>query len=203
MNYKQPKSYQNGGALTSTAHPASGGLHWKGSNNVTGDIVAPLEAGFPFVVECKKREEWTIENLFLNNKDIKNWWGQVVGDSKESGKIPMLIFTRNRAKVFVTMPYNYGLIQEIENREFPLMVSNIEYKDEYGDTHCYKTFTTVQEAITSFKPFKDTDKNYIKFYFNPNTYDWQKASIIRETKKIETAQNMGESATMQDLLDQI
>lgn len=182
--------------------PASGGLHWGSSNNVAGDIVVPPEAGFPFVVECKKREEWTIENLFLNNKDIKNWWGQVVGDSKETGKIPMLIFTRNRAKVFVTLPYNYGLIQEIESRGFPLMVSNIEYMDSYGDSHCYKTFTTLQECLLDFKPFHDKDKNYLKYYFKKE-YDWEKASLIRETTKVKTAQALPETDTMQNLLDQI
>lgn len=183
--------------------PASGGLHWKGSNNVVGDIVAPLEADFPFVVECKKREEWTLENLFLNNKDIKNWWGQVVGDAKESNKIPMLVFTRNRAKTFVMLPFNPLLIDEIEKREFPLMVSNVEYKDSYGDTHCYKTFTTTIEAVTSFKPFKSKNESYFAFYFASSIYDWQKVSLVRETKKIETAQAMDEEDSLQSLLDHI
>lgn len=170
--------------------PASGGLHWKGSNNVVGDIVAPIEAGFPFVVECKNREEWTIENLFLNNKEIKNWWAQVVGDAKESGKIPMLIFTRNRAKTFVMMAYNKDLIKEIEDRGYPLMVSNVEYVDGYKDTHCYKTFTTVLEAITSFKPRKSQGEEHLLHYFNPKEYDWQKSGLIRETKKMEEAKQL-------------
>lgn len=176
--------------------PASGGLHWAGSNNVAGDIVAPLEANFPFVVECKNREEWTLENLFLNNKDIKNWWAQVVGDAKETGKVPMLIYTRNHAKTFVTLPYNVPTIIDLELEEQSLMVSNITYEDEYGDIHTYKTFTTVLEAVTSITPKTITERF-------TGDYKWQEISLVRETKKIETAQNTDVEDSMNQMLDQI
>lgn len=184
--------------MSFTAHPASGGLHWGSSNNVAGDIVVPNDANFPFVIECKNREEWTIENLFLNNKELKNWWAQVVGDSEETGKIPLLIYTRNRAKNFVTMAYNEKLIEEIERRKFPLMVSNIEFKDEYKDVHCYKTFTTTLEAITSFKPFGDKNEEYFLFYFKD--YNW-KDSLVYETTVMDDAKQMDVEDSLDALVD--
>lgn len=185
--------------------PGSGSLHWSSSTNTGGDIVAPLEAGFPFVVECKNHEDWTIENLFLNNKEPKAWWKQVVSDALEYDKIPMLIFTRNRAKKFVTLPYNKELVKHIESREFPCMVSNIEFKDDYGDYHCYKTMTTILEAVTSFRPVKDKDTMYFKWYFRKDRYNWKDA-LIRETKKVQNARNIQDSdaeGSIDDLLDNI
>lgn len=179
--------------------PASGGLHWGASNNVAGDIVVPLEANFPFVIECKNREDWTIENLFLNNKELKNWWAQVVNDSEETGKIPLLIFTRNRAKNFVTMAYNEELVKEIENRKFPVMVSNITYTDEYKDVHCYKTFTTILDAIISFKPFEDKNEEYFSYYFKGD-YNW-KDSLVYETTTMEDAKQMDVEDSLDALVD--
>lgn len=176
--------------------PASGALHWSGDNNVAGDLVVPPSAGFPFVIECKKHEEWTIENLFLNNKDVKNWWAQVVSDALEVGKTPMLVYTRNRAKTFVTMAYNESLVKEIEEREFPCMVSNVEFKDEFDETHCYKTFTTLIEAITSFIPVSDKNKDCFKYHFK--NYDWRD-QLVRETHKIEDAQQV----EVMDSIDQM
>lgn len=163
---------------------------------MVGDIVAPLEADFPFVVECKNREEWTIENLFLNNKDVKNWWAQVVGDSLESNKVPMLVYTRNRAKTFVTLPYNTSTMISLELADYPVMSSNITFEDEYGDTHTYKTFTTVLDAVMSIDP------KIMRERFT-GTYKWHEMSLVRETKKIETAQNVDAEESMQQMLDQL
>lgn len=185
--------------------PGSGSLHWSGSMNVGGDVTSSPEAGFNFVIECKNHEEWTIENLFLNNKEPKIWWKQVVGDALEYDKIPMLIFTRNRAKDFVTLPYNEELTQHIESREYPCMVSNIEYKDDYGDTHCYKTMTTILEAIMSFKPVRDDDTRYFKWYFKPDRYNWRD-SLVRETKKVQRAREIQDTQaeeSIENLLDNI
>lgn len=179
--------------------PASGGLHWASSNNVAGDIVVPSDANFPFVIECKNREDWTIENLFLNNKEIKNWWAQVVGDAKETKNTPLLIFTRNRAKNFVTMAYNEKLVNEIEKRGYPLMVSNITYVDDYKDTHCYKTFTTVLDAITSFKPYGSKDKDYFLFYF-PSDYNWED-SLVYETTIMDDAKQMDAEDSLDALVN--
>lgn len=102
----------------------------------------------------------------------------------------MLIFTRNRAKTFVMMAYNEDLIKEIEDRGYPLMVSNVEYVDGYKDTHCYKTFTTVLEAITSFKPRKSQGKNIYFIILTQKEYDWQKIWSCQRNKKMEEAKQL-------------
>lgn len=81
--------------------PASGGLHWKNDQRVYGDIIPPEGSNFPFTVECKNRESWNMDSLFSGSKEIQLWWDQVSGDCEESGKKPMLIFTRNRRPDYV------------------------------------------------------------------------------------------------------
>lgn len=81
--------------------PMSGGLHWKNDNRVAGDIVTPNDSKFPFTIECKKRENWTIEQLIKETGDIEKWWGQVLNDCERSRMKPMLIFSKNFAPDYV------------------------------------------------------------------------------------------------------
>lgn len=75
--------------------PMSGG--W----SKTGDItpVKPEDmVKWPFNVELKKRENWNLVDLITGNNiktSIISWWEQCLSDSSKSGKIPMLIFTKN------------------------------------------------------------------------------------------------------------
>lgn len=154
--------------------PASGGLHWSSSMNVAGDIVTIPEAGFPFVVECKKREEWTLENAFLNNKDIKSWWAQVVGDARETGKIPILIFSRNRAEDFVMLPYNEEFIANFRH-VLPRASSAemyIEYLDEHKRPHGFMTHTIILKDLIQYAV------DDIRADFNPEYYNWELESMM-------------------------
>ena len=81
--------------------PASGGLRWKQDNRVCGDIVTPPGSTFPWVVECKKRENWTMDSLLNGSAEVSKWWKQVTDDAERSGLEPMLIFTRNRQPDYV------------------------------------------------------------------------------------------------------
>lgn len=153
--------------------PASGGLHWSASMNVSGDIVTIPEAGFPFVIECKKREEWTLDNVFLNNKDIKNWWAQVVGDADETGKIPMLVFSRNRAEDYVMLPYNEDFLQNYME-ELPRASRAhmyIEYLDEHKRPHGYNTITILLKDLVLYSP-DDLRADY------NGEYNWRDASQV-------------------------
>lgn len=82
--------------------PASGGLHWKQDNRVYGDIVTN-NPDFPFVIECKCREEWNMDSLINGNKKVEKWWQQVTADAEATGKKPMLIFTRNRQPDYIML----------------------------------------------------------------------------------------------------
>lgn len=83
--------------------PASGGIL------KTGDL-CPKEpkhmVSFPFSVEAKNRERWDMTDLIKNvklKKGIMSWWEQCVDDSLESGKVPLLVFTRNLDEDFIIL----------------------------------------------------------------------------------------------------
>jgi len=84
--------------------PESGArVQWK------GDIVATdkLAAIWPFLIECKKQEGWTLEGLFKrDSKHIaKEWFAKAVEQAKESyDKIPILVFARNYQPWLVAFP---------------------------------------------------------------------------------------------------
>ncbi|AYP68623.1 hypothetical protein EalM132_00111 [Exiguobacterium phage vB_EalM-132] len=98
--------------------PASGGLQWKNDNRVSGDIVTSVKSKFPFTVECKKREGWSIEQLVKETGDIEKWWAQVIKDCERSSLRPLLIFSRNFAPDYVM----------IHEADFNLLASTTEVK---------------------------------------------------------------------------
>lgn len=82
--------------------PASGGLHWRKDNRVYGDIVTN-EPGFKYVVECKNREKWNMDNLFKGSAEVEKWWEQVTKDAVATGKQRMVIFTRNQQPDYIML----------------------------------------------------------------------------------------------------
>lgn len=83
--------------------PLSGG--WSHSNPaVAGDLVCMNnEIHFPYCVECKNSEGWTLDSLFTDkHKWFDDWWAQAIGECPED-KVPLLIFTKNRSCALVAM----------------------------------------------------------------------------------------------------
>lgn len=78
--------------------PLSGG--WSSARfGVTADLVCPKKA-FPFSVEVKHREGWTLDDLVTgvraeHDKSIVQWWKQCT-TSCPTKKDPLLVFRRNR-----------------------------------------------------------------------------------------------------------
>lgn len=93
--------------------PASGALHWKKDNRVSGDIVPPANSTFPFSVECKNHEGWTLENAITNTSPFPSFWDQCTTDAEKFNKIPMLIVKRNRVKPWIFIPYNGNLFKNV------------------------------------------------------------------------------------------
>lgn len=93
--------------LTLRRTPMSGG--W----NKTGDIApqSPEDSiHWPFNIECKKYSDWDLlELLKSSNPIMKKWWSQCLSDSEKSGKIPVLVFSRNNDKTYVMMTSNIVL----------------------------------------------------------------------------------------------
>lgn len=102
--------------------PASGGLRWGDDNRVAGDITTPVDSSFPFTVECKKREQWDLEQILKGTGEIETWWQQSINDSVRVNTLPFLVFSKNFAPDFLmitdevfekllavskTAPFNY------------------------------------------------------------------------------------------------
>lgn len=81
-----------------TSTPLSGGFGTKKFRddwNASGDLVTPDDS-FPFCVECKNAEGWHLEQLFTSPECLLvKWWRQSVNETP-FGKIPLLVFKRNR-----------------------------------------------------------------------------------------------------------
>jgi hypothetical protein len=75
--------------------PMSGGLHWREDNRVSGDIVTPPDSVFPYNIECKKREEWSFDQLIKGTGEIESYWEQCDRDARGIRRKPLLIFSKN------------------------------------------------------------------------------------------------------------
>lgn len=82
--------------------PMSGG--W--GSNTKGDITpknAQEMVDWIFSIELKKHEGWNLEDLVkgTNKGKMLDWWSQCSGDASKGGKIPILIFSKNRDADYV------------------------------------------------------------------------------------------------------
>lgn len=77
--------------------PGSGGfatMQFRDDWNAAGDIVTP-DPTFPFCVEVKWVEGWTMEQLLRNDGTLVfKWWQQVIGECPPD-KLPILVFKKN------------------------------------------------------------------------------------------------------------
>jgi len=135
-----------GGTFSRT--PGSGSLHWGNDQRVAGDIVPPQGMDFPFVIECKKHEGFTIENVMLNTGEPSSWWQQVITDSRRVGKVPMLIFSRNRAKVFVMIPYDEKLYSLLSKIGTAVMRTTVDTKNIRDEVQKFDVLITTYDVIT-------------------------------------------------------
>lgn len=87
--------------------PLSGG--WGGKDiragfRAAGDLMSTAPS-FPFTVEVKRREGWSWTTLIAGKRcPVWNWWKQSIGQAREQGGIPLLVFRRNREEWSVMLP---------------------------------------------------------------------------------------------------
>lgn len=167
------KAFSNWWGVKAFRVPGSGSLHWGETMNVGGDVTFPPEARFPFVIECKKHEGWTLENIILNNKEPKTWWSQVVGDALENHKVPMLVFTRNRAETFVIVPYNAGFECALEDGHTGIYptITYIEYLDHLKRPLRYTVMILKQSDLFTLNP------KSVRGHFS-DPYNWENESRV-------------------------
>jgi len=145
--------------------PASGGLQWGADQRVAGDIVPPADVYFPFVVECKKREEWTMEHVLLDIGDPKDWWKQVVMDARRIKKVPLLIFSRNRAKDFVMLPHNHELYDALFMINKDVMRTPVSIANIRGEIQTFEVNITTFDSLSQLSP--DILKRYADIPWDP------------------------------------
>ena len=80
--------------------PLSGGWADAGAHagfNASGDLMTTA-VHFPFCVEVKKREAWSVDAFMKNPKKspVMAWWDQAIVQANEMNKLPLLIFAKNR-----------------------------------------------------------------------------------------------------------
>lgn len=94
--------------------PSSGGLRWKKTDNITGDITCTDDKHsrrFPYSIECKFYNELKFEHILLGNKSCKimGFWEQCKSDAARANKVPMLIMRYNqmpKEEYFIMLPNN-------------------------------------------------------------------------------------------------
>lgn len=170
--------------------PQSGGASWGAQNNAVGDIVTPPNAEFPLVIECKHRENWTMDNILLNNKEPHTWWQQVIRDSEKVDKVPCLIFTRNRAKDYVALPYVESFYNDLRDKDFSVMRTSFITTNLKEEKFYYDVLITTIEGLTHFKPC------YIKSCYN-------KMAVKPYKSTTKATSSVDEDAIIDNLLDNI
>jgi len=96
------KRFQNWwGFGTFVRTPSSGGWGNKKEFKTEGDVV-PEDKLFPFHLELKKQENWTLEGLFSDKCIVWKWWNQARTECTPPRK-PMLVFTRNHMPQFCVL----------------------------------------------------------------------------------------------------
>lgn len=128
--------------------PASGGLHWGSDHRVAGDIIAAPGLFFPFVIECKNREGWTMEHIMLDIGQPREWWSQVVTDARRVKLIPILIFSRNRAKNFIMVPYDESLHAHLTGVGNDTMQTNISFENIRGENQNFNVLVTTYDSFS-------------------------------------------------------
>ena len=102
--------------------PSSGGLHWKGRPDTSGDITCITKEGkFPFSVECKSYCEINFQHLlYLEKCDIYKFWDQCKGDAVQHKLNPLLFMRYNglpRDFYFVAISNRlYTILEQIDNQ---------------------------------------------------------------------------------------
>lgn len=76
----------------------------RGNYRVAGDI-SSTSTSWPFTVEVKRREAWSMTNLVAGRPSpVWEWWEQTVKAAREEDGIPMLWLRRSKMPWMVLLP---------------------------------------------------------------------------------------------------
>jgi hypothetical protein len=95
--------------------PLSGG--WGKTREVragfkaSGDLMTTATQ-FPFTIEVKRREKWTLERLLAGKASpVWPWWKQAQTQADEMGLTPLLWIRKNRQPWRIIMPHSFALLK--------------------------------------------------------------------------------------------
>ena len=78
--------------------PSSGGWHAAAAFRAAGDLVVPAGARFPWSVEVKRREDWSLPSLLRGGQSpVWTWWAQATRDALRNRAWPLLWCRRSRS----------------------------------------------------------------------------------------------------------
>lgn len=93
--------------------PGSGGwAKGKGREKfgTSADLVTSSKI-FPFAVEAKHRQAWSLGNVLAGKRSpVWGWWDQAIDQALETKKVPMLWFRKNHEPWRILLPYDYPII---------------------------------------------------------------------------------------------
>lgn len=170
--------------------PVSGALTWASSMNVDGDVTADPTIQFNYLIECKKVEGWTVENILRGNMYFPAWIAQSVREGENISKVPLLIFSRKRVDPMVSAPYNHKLANLLD----PYIIKTITYKSETtGKKDCMKTITFMLDDFMKI-PFDTANNLY-------DGIDWTKQVTKSKTKSKSNAKVKKPNKVADDILN--
>lgn len=156
--------------------PGSGSHHWAESMNVMGDVVSDPTIGFKYLIECKRYNGWTIENLLRGNNHFPSWFAQAVREGEDNNKVPLLVYKRPRSDTFVTMPYEPYLAKKLD----PIIVQNLSFSADHLAKEKH-TPTKAKIMTTTLPEFLKNNFDYLqnKCYKS----DWKKQVVYKVNKE--------------------
>lgn len=162
-----------------------------------GDLQPPVNNDFPFIIEAKHHEDWSLDQVLFSKGKVKDFWKQVVSDSRgavEIPKAPLLAFTKKYADDYIMIPYNEKVYDSISRQG--LQVARIAFSI---DNTIKKENLTYDLLLTNFKGFSSVDKKlYIETFLNK---DWESFSLIQD--KDNKPNPIEEKEDMDSLLDKL
>jgi len=153
-------------------------------DNQSGDIVAPSDIKFPFSVELKHHEGFTLDSFVRSIGEIPSFYTQNVGDAVRSEKVPMLIVHKNYAPNYVSVPYSKSIERNMKENHLPYMITTVLFKDYLTDTDIYMdVLVMVLEDLFSIYTLEDFIKNHRRMF----TYWYTK--VMPDVSKRSTGSN--------------
>ena len=120
--------------------PMSGALHWENDARVLSDIVPPLNLGFPFSIECKKREDsWDFDFILKGTSSIWEFWKQCLRDAQSEDLEPLLVLSKNRRETYAMM--------RKDTADILLMDKAIRYLDIGYTKSCMTTLVNFSDLL--------------------------------------------------------